>query len=39
MKIHNAIRDYVLKLDKKFGFKEVLTPHFGEKKLYEISGH
>lgn len=39
MKIHNAIRDYVLKLDKKFGFTEVLTPHFGEKKLYEISGH
>ncbi|AXE60762.1 threonine--tRNA ligase [[Mycoplasma] phocae] len=39
MKIHNAIRDYVLKLDKKFGFQEVLTPHFGEKKLYEISGH
>ncbi|WP_044329435.1 threonine--tRNA ligase [Metamycoplasma hominis] len=39
MKIHNAIRDYVLKLDKKFGFREVLTPHFGEKKLYEISGH
>ncbi|AZZ65411.1 threonine--tRNA ligase [Metamycoplasma phocicerebrale] len=39
MKIHNAIRNYVLKLDKKFGFTEVLTPHFGEKKLYEISGH
>ncbi|AWX42521.1 Threonine--tRNA ligase [Metamycoplasma cloacale] len=39
MKIHNAIRDYVLKIDKKFGFREVLTPHFGEKKLYEISGH
>ncbi|PZV98729.1 threonine--tRNA ligase [Metamycoplasma auris] len=39
MKIHNAIRQYILKLDKKFGFKEVLTPHFGEKKLYEISGH
>ena len=39
MKIHNAIRDYVLKLDKKFGFREVLTLHFGEKKLYEISGH
>ncbi|TPR53715.1 threonine--tRNA ligase [Metamycoplasma neophronis] len=39
MKIHNAIRDYVLKLDKKYGFNEVMTPHFGEKKLYEISGH
>ncbi|MDD1371303.1 threonine--tRNA ligase [Metamycoplasma hyosynoviae] len=39
MKIHNAIRDYVLRLDKKFGFIEVMTPHFGERKLYEISGH
>ncbi|MCV3733577.1 threonine--tRNA ligase [Mycoplasma enhydrae] len=39
MKIHNSIRNYVLKLDKKFGFNEVLTPHFGEKKLYEMSGH
>ncbi|QJR44349.1 threonine--tRNA ligase [Mycoplasma miroungirhinis] len=39
MKIHNSIRDYVTKLDKLYGFKEVLTPHFGEKKLYEISGH
>lgn len=39
MKIHNSIRDYVLKLDKKYGFREVMTPHFGEKKLYEISGH
>ncbi|WP_427902830.1 threonine--tRNA ligase [Metamycoplasma alkalescens] len=39
MKIHNIIKNYILKLDKKFGFKEVLTPHFGEKKLYEISGH
>ncbi len=39
MKIHNSIREYVLKLDKKYGFREVMTPHFGEKKLYEISGH
>ncbi|MDC8915671.1 threonine--tRNA ligase [Metamycoplasma hyosynoviae] len=39
MKIHNAIHDYVLRLDKKFGFIEVMTPHFGERKLYEISGH
>lgn len=39
IKVHNAIENYVLKLDRKFGFTEVLTPHFGEKKLYEISGH
>ncbi|MGY6171921.1 threonine--tRNA ligase [Candidatus Mycoplasma pogonae] len=39
MKIHNAIRNEVLYLDRKYGFKEVLTPHFGSKELYEISGH
>ncbi|VEU59275.1 threonine--tRNA ligase [Mesomycoplasma neurolyticum] len=39
MKIKNAIRDLVLKIDKKYGFNEVLTPHFGAKKLYETSGH
>ncbi|UUD37239.1 Threonine--tRNA ligase [Mycoplasmopsis californica] len=39
MKIRNAIRDYVLKLDKKYGFTEVLTPHFGSIELYKKSGH
>lgn len=39
MVVHNAIRDYVLKLDKKYGFKEVLTPHFGSEDLYRKSGH
>lgn len=39
MIIHNTIRDYVLKLDKKYGFLEVLTPHFGSIELYKRSGH
>lgn len=39
MKIRNAIRDKVVKWDREYGFKEVLTPHFGEQELYEISGH
>lgn len=39
MHIHNEIRNLVLKMDKKYGFTEVLTPHFGEEKLYKISGH
>lgn len=39
MKIRNAIRDRVLYFDKKYGFKEVLTPHFGAEELYKISGH
>ncbi|MFV8468622.1 threonine--tRNA ligase [Mycoplasma sp. VS42A] len=39
MYIHNEIRNLVLKMDRKYGFTEVLTPHFGEEELYEISGH
>lgn len=39
MYIHNAIRDLVLKMDRKFGFTEVLTPHFGSEELYKTSGH
>ncbi|WGI36355.1 threonine--tRNA ligase [Mesomycoplasma lagogenitalium] len=39
MKIRNAIRERILYFDKKYGFKEVLTPHFGAQELYEISGH
>ncbi|VEU78370.1 threonine--tRNA ligase [Mycoplasmopsis columbinasalis] len=39
MYIHNEIRDLVLKKDRKYGFTEVLTPHFGNEELYKISGH
>ncbi|WP_029906021.1 threonine--tRNA ligase [Mycoplasmopsis opalescens] len=39
MYIHNAIRDLVLKKDRKYGFTEVLTPHFGSEELYKTSGH
>lgn len=39
MKIRKRIMDKVLKLDNKYGFKEVSTPIVGEQKLYELSGH
>ncbi|WP_029608813.1 threonine--tRNA ligase [Mycoplasma simbae] len=39
MYIHNEIRNLVLKMDRKYGFTEVLTPHFGNEQLYQISGH
>ncbi|SJZ52578.1 threonine--tRNA ligase [Mycoplasmopsis verecunda] len=39
MYIHNEIRNLVLKMDRKYGFTEVLTPHFGDEELYKISGH
>lgn len=39
MYIHNEIRNLVLKMDRKYGFTEVLTPHFGNEELYKTSGH
>ncbi|SYV97516.1 Threonine--tRNA ligase, partial [Mycoplasmopsis edwardii] len=39
MYIHNEIKNLVLKMDRKYGFTEVLTPHFGEEELYRTSGH
>ncbi|WP_029513220.1 threonine--tRNA ligase [Mycoplasmopsis primatum] len=39
MYIHNEIHNLVLKLDRKYGFTEVLTPHFGAEELYKTSGH
>ncbi|ADE19698.1 threonine--tRNA ligase [Mycoplasma crocodyli] len=39
MAIHNEVKKLILKMDRKYGFREVLTPHFGEETLYKISGH
>ncbi|UUM18982.1 threonine--tRNA ligase [Mycoplasma sp. 1018B] len=39
MYIHNEIKNLILKMDRKYGFTEVLTPHFGNEELYKISGH
>ncbi|QCZ36548.1 threonine--tRNA ligase [Mycoplasma nasistruthionis] len=39
MYIHNEIKKVILQMDRKYGFTEVLTPHFGEEELYKISGH
>lgn len=39
MKIKRKIEQIVLDFDYFYGFKEVFSPHFGEKSLYQISGH
>lgn len=39
MYIHNEIKNLVLQKDREYGFTELLTPHFGEEELYQISGH
>lgn len=39
MIIKNEIQQYIRDTEKRYGFREVQTPAFGEQKLYEISGH
>lgn len=39
MIVKNEIQYYIRKLEARYGFKEVQTPSFGEKGLYETSGH
>ena len=39
MIIKNTLQNYIRKMERKYGFEEVQTPSFGEKSLYEISGH
>ena len=39
MIVKNAIQTYVRKTERAYGFREVQTPAFGEKSLYETSGH
>ncbi len=31
--------DFLSRLQKKYGYQEVITPHIGNKQLYETSGH
>lgn len=39
MIIKNEIQRYIRDTEKKYGFREVQTPAFGEKQLYVTSGH
>ena len=39
MIVKREIQNYILDMDKKYGFTEVQTPAFGEVSLYETSGH
>ena len=33
------LQDHLRKVQKRFGYKEVITPHIGSKNLYVTSGH
>ena len=33
------LQEYLTKIQKKYGYQQVITPHIGAKALYETSGH
>ncbi len=37
--LRNRLQDYLARIQKKFGYLQVVTPHIGNKMLYVTSGH
>jgi threonyl-tRNA synthetase len=37
--MRKAIEDYMIKLERKYGYVHILTPHINKKELFEKSGH
>ena len=37
--LRNRLQDFLKAAQKKAGYEEVMTPHIGQKELYETSGH
>ncbi|MBR5029586.1 MAG: threonine--tRNA ligase [Muribaculaceae bacterium] len=37
--LRNRLQDYLAKIQKKYGYVQVITPHIGNKNLYVTSGH
>ena len=37
--LRKRLEDFLIKAQKKAGYQMVITPHIGNKKLYETSGH
>ena len=37
--LRNRLQDYLAKIQKKYGYQQVVTPHIGNKMLYVTSGH
>jgi threonyl-tRNA synthetase len=33
------LEDFLKRIQKKYGYQQIITPHIGGKQLYEISGH
>ena len=37
--LRNRLQDYLAKIQRKYGYDQVITPHIGNKNLYVTSGH
>ncbi len=37
--LRNRLQDYLARIQKKYGYQQVITPHIGGKSLYVTSGH
>jgi threonyl-tRNA synthetase len=37
--LRGQLEDFLKKIQKKFGYDQVITPHIGDVKLYKTSGH
>ncbi len=37
--LRNRLQDYLARIQKKYGYLQVITPHIGNKNLYVTSGH
>jgi threonyl-tRNA synthetase len=38
-KLRERLEDFLKKVQKEYGYEQVLTPHIGQKELYVTSGH
>ena len=37
--LRNRLQDFLAKIQKRYGYQQVITPHIGNKMLYVTSGH
>lgn len=37
--MRRALEDYMIQLERSFGYVHIITPHLNKKELFEISGH
>ncbi len=37
--LRNRLEDFLKRIQKQFGYEQVITPHIGQKELYVTSGH